>query len=117
MVDIIHSLRITDAEKTVLQTLEVSLLNQTVPVLYRFQKRFPHQSLSPFFIMPADSERSFADWCEGFLKLTTLLEDAHRAVPLESVVKYLACCDEGGVHGVSLWAIVEEYYQDYGFSG
>jgi len=116
MADIINSLQITSAEKDLLQTLEDSLLNQVVPVLYRFQKRFPHQRLSSFFILPTDSERSFADWCEGFVKLTTLLEEANRAVQLEPVMKYLACCDEGSVHGVSLWVIVEEYYQDYGFS-
>jgi len=115
-VDIVNSLQLTIAEKALLQTLEASLLNQVVPVLYRFQKRFPHRSLSPFFILPTDSERSFADWCEGFLRLTTLLEEANRVVQLEPVMKYLACCDEGGVHGVRLWVIVEEYYHDYGFA-
>ncbi len=97
--------------------MEVSLLNQVVPVLYRFQKRFPHRSLSTFFTLPAGSERSFTEWCEGFLKLTTLLEDANRTVQLEPIMKYLACCDEGAEAGVSLWVMVEEFYHDYGFSG
>ena len=117
MSQITYSLRITSQERETLQTLESSLLNRLVPVLYKFQKRFPHKSLTPFFALPLESQRSFPDWCEGFLTLTEKLEEATRAVELEPITKYLACCDEGGVTGLSFSLIVAEFYQDYGFNG
>jgi hypothetical protein len=117
MSQITNSLRVTSQERETLQTLESSLLNRLVPVLYKFQKRFPHKSLSPFFTQPLESQRSFPEWCEGFLTLTAKLEEASRAVELEPMMKYLACCDEGGVIGLSFSLVVEEFYQDYGFSG
>jgi hypothetical protein len=117
MTDISNSLILTGQEKETLQTLELSLLNEVVPILYKFQKRFPHRSLSPFFTLPMESERSFTEWCEGFLKLTAKLEEANRAAQLEPIMKYLSCCDEGAVPGVSFSLIVEEFYDEYGFTG
>jgi len=116
MVNIINSLKLSAQEKEDLQTLGLLSLNQVVPVLYKFQKRHPHLPLSPFFTIPKESERSFEEWCKGFLKLTSLLEEANQSVQLLNIMKYLACCDEGSPPDISFELMVEDFYQEYGFA-